>query len=224
MARPTLGSLAAGCWLPLLPRTSTALSAAVPNASEMTVGWTPRSSSSRLFFSSAPHMTVTDVVPSPATTSCSSAGVGRNGRCGLSSEQVGCGKQGRGIKGKGRWQRGAQPQGGCEQTGEAGQPPTGLACDFARSTSILAAGCSTRILFRMVAPSLVMITSPSACATCGGRAGGQAEQQAGGSTAAVEAGRRGLADRSVAAPAWRGAWVVLATAHNTATRLQQAQS
>ena len=36
----------------------------------MTVGCTPRSSSSRLFFSRAPHMTVTEVVPSPATTSC----------------------------------------------------------------------------------------------------------------------------------------------------------
>ena len=41
-----------------------------------------------------------------------------------------------------------------------------LTCDFASSTSILAAGCVTVILFRIVAPSLVMITSPSAWHTC----------------------------------------------------------
>lgn len=74
----------------------------------MTVGWMPRSSSSRHFFSSDPQMTVTEVVPSPATTS---------------------------------W-------------------------DLASSTSILAAGCVTIILLRIVAPSFVMITSPSAWATC----------------------------------------------------------
>lgn len=48
---------------------------------------------------------------------------------------------------------------------EGGKGGRRLACDLARSTSILAAGCSTFILFRMVAPSFVMITSPSACAT-----------------------------------------------------------
>jgi hypothetical protein len=40
------------------------------------------------------------------------------------------------------------------------------ACDLASSTSILAAGCRTVILLRMVAPSLVMITSPFAWHTC----------------------------------------------------------
>lgn len=34
--------------------------------------------------------------------------------------------------------------------------------DFESSTSILAAGCVTVILLRIVAPSLVMMTSPSA--------------------------------------------------------------
>ena len=38
-------------------------------------------------------------------------------------------------------------------------------CDLASSTSILAAGCVTDILFRMVAPSLVMMTSPLAWLT-----------------------------------------------------------
>ena len=51
-------------------RICTAFSAAAANASEITVGWMPRSSRSRHFFSSAPQITVTDVVPSPATTSC----------------------------------------------------------------------------------------------------------------------------------------------------------
>ena len=41
-----------------------------------------------------------------------------------------------------------------------------LACALASSTSIFAAGCVTLILFRMVAPSLVMITSPLGCDTC----------------------------------------------------------
>lgn len=40
-----------------------------------------------------------------------------------------------------------------------------LTCDLASSTSILAAGCATVILLRMVAPSFVMITSPLAAAT-----------------------------------------------------------
>ena len=39
-------------------------------------------------------------------------------------------------------------------------------CDLASSTSILAAGWVTIILFKMVAPSLVMMTSPSAWQTC----------------------------------------------------------
>lgn len=50
--------------------TSTALLTAVLKESEMMVGCTPRSSSSRAFFSSAPHSTTTLVVPSPATMSC----------------------------------------------------------------------------------------------------------------------------------------------------------
>lgn len=41
-----------------------------------------------------------------------------------------------------------------------------LTCDFASSTSIFAAGCVTVILFKIVAPSFVMITSPSAWHTC----------------------------------------------------------
>jgi hypothetical protein len=45
------------------------LLAALLKLSLMTVGWMPRSSSSCAFFSSAPHTTTTDVVPSPATTS-----------------------------------------------------------------------------------------------------------------------------------------------------------
>ena len=53
-------------------RISEAFSAAVANESEITVGWTPLSRSSRHFRSSAPQMTVTDVVPSPAATSCTS--------------------------------------------------------------------------------------------------------------------------------------------------------
>ena len=56
-------------------RICTAFSAAAANASEMTVGWIPRSSRSRHFFSSAPQITVTDVVPSPATTSCAGRAV-----------------------------------------------------------------------------------------------------------------------------------------------------
>jgi hypothetical protein len=55
-----------GCVL----RTSHALFAAVLKESEMMVGCTPFSSSSWHFFRRAPQMTVTDVVPSPATTSC----------------------------------------------------------------------------------------------------------------------------------------------------------
>mmetsp|Transcript_7141 Transcript_7141/g.12308 ORF Transcript_7141/g.12308 Transcript_7141/m.12308 type:complete len:228 (+) Transcript_7141:1394-2077(+) len=76
--------------------------AALSKASEITVGCTPRSSSSWHFFSNAPQITTTEVVPSPATTSC----------------------------------------------------------DLESSTSILAAGCVTVIFCRMVAPSLVMMTSP----------------------------------------------------------------
>ena len=38
--------------------------------------------------------------------------------------------------------------------------PASTSCDFDRSTSILAVGCATSICFRMVAPSLVMTTSP----------------------------------------------------------------
>lgn len=38
--------------------------------------------------------------------------------------------------------------------------PAAASCERASSTSILAAGCVTVILFRMVAPSLVMTTSP----------------------------------------------------------------
>ena len=56
------------------------------------------------------------------------------------------------------------------------QPPRGPACqqiqhawDLESSTSIFAAGCCTDILFRMVAPSLVMMTSPSAAQTCVGQ-------------------------------------------------------
>lgn len=41
-----------------------------------------------------------------------------------------------------------------------------LTCDLASSTSIFAAGCVTVILFKIVAPSLVIITSPSAWHTC----------------------------------------------------------
>mmetsp|Transcript_10928 Transcript_10928/g.32507 ORF Transcript_10928/g.32507 Transcript_10928/m.32507 type:complete len:276 (-) Transcript_10928:111-938(-) len=51
-------------------RISHAFSAALLKASETTVGWTPLSSNSCVFFSNAPQMTTTDVVPSPATTSC----------------------------------------------------------------------------------------------------------------------------------------------------------
>mmetsp|Transcript_6297 Transcript_6297/g.19068 ORF Transcript_6297/g.19068 Transcript_6297/m.19068 type:complete len:263 (+) Transcript_6297:1009-1797(+) len=80
---------------------------AFPIESEMIVGWTPLLSSSRHFFSREPQITTTEVVPSPAFTSC----------------------------------------------------------DFESSTSIFAAGCKTFTLSRMVAPSLVMITSPSACLT-----------------------------------------------------------
>mmetsp|Transcript_70079 Transcript_70079/g.222136 ORF Transcript_70079/g.222136 Transcript_70079/m.222136 type:complete len:208 (-) Transcript_70079:97-720(-) len=78
--------------------------AALFMASEMMVGWMPRASMSMAFFRSAPQRTVTEVVPSPATTS---------------------------------W-------------------------DLESSTSIFAAGCETSILSRIVAPSLVMITSPLA--------------------------------------------------------------
>mmetsp|Transcript_20586 Transcript_20586/g.55497 ORF Transcript_20586/g.55497 Transcript_20586/m.55497 type:complete len:234 (+) Transcript_20586:1349-2050(+) len=38
--------------------------------------------------------------------------------------------------------------------------PASVSCDFARSTSILAAGCATSICCRIVAPSLVIITEP----------------------------------------------------------------
>mmetsp|Transcript_10330 Transcript_10330/g.25326 ORF Transcript_10330/g.25326 Transcript_10330/m.25326 type:complete len:228 (-) Transcript_10330:172-855(-) len=37
--------------------------------------------------------------------------------------------------------------------------PATMSCDLDSSTSIFAAGCDTSILFRMVAPSLVMVTS-----------------------------------------------------------------
>ena len=53
-------------------RISEAFSAAVANESDITVGWTPLSRSSRHLRSSAPQTTVTDVVPSPAATSCTS--------------------------------------------------------------------------------------------------------------------------------------------------------
>mmetsp|Transcript_10473 Transcript_10473/g.26846 ORF Transcript_10473/g.26846 Transcript_10473/m.26846 type:complete len:214 (-) Transcript_10473:1-642(-) len=86
----------------MLSRISTPFSAAFWKESEMTVGCTPFSSSSEHFLSSAPQMTTTEVVPSPATTSC----------------------------------------------------------DLESSTSILAAGCVTVIFWRMVAPSLVISTSP----------------------------------------------------------------
>lgn len=76
--------------------------AASRNDSEMIVGWMPFLSMSSAAFSSEPAMTVTVVVPSPASTSC----------------------------------------------------------DLERSTSILAVGCETSIILRMVAPSLVMTTSP----------------------------------------------------------------
>lgn len=46
-----------------------ALLAALLKLSLMTVGWMPFSSSSCAFLSSAPQMTTTDVVPSPATMS-----------------------------------------------------------------------------------------------------------------------------------------------------------
>ena len=85
-----------------------ATSAARAKPSETTVGCIPRSSSLRHAVSSAPQMTVTDVVPSPAAASC----------------------------------------------------------ERASSTSIFAAGCVTVILFRMVAPSLVMTTSPLGWQTC----------------------------------------------------------
>ena len=83
-------------------RNLTAYWHALSNASEITVGCIPFSNSSSAFFNSDPQMTTTDVVPSPATTSC----------------------------------------------------------DLDSSTSIFAAGCCTCILFRIVAPSFVMITSP----------------------------------------------------------------
>jgi len=44
--------------------------AAAAKPSDTAVGCRPRSSRSRHFFSRAPQMTVTVVVPSPATTSC----------------------------------------------------------------------------------------------------------------------------------------------------------
>uniref|UniRef100_A0A147BV85 Putative secreted protein n=1 Tax=Ixodes ricinus TaxID=34613 RepID=A0A147BV85_IXORI len=84
--------------------TSTAIEAARWNDSEMIVGWMPLRSNLAAASSRLPQITTTEVVPSPASTSCA-----------LDS-----------------------------------------------STSILAAGCSTCICFRMVAPSLVMVTSPLA--------------------------------------------------------------
>jgi hypothetical protein len=95
----------------------------------MMVGCTPFSSSSWHFLSSAPQMTVTEVVPSPATTSC---GVAR-----ARIRQAPAGPAAA-LARPGRW----------------------ITCDFASSTSILAAGWVTVILLRMVAPSLVMMTSP----------------------------------------------------------------
>lgn len=71
------------------PLTSQALFAAVLKLSLMTVGWMPRSSSSCAFFSSAPQITTTDVVPSPATTSCRFKAHNRMGQ----SELEGAGKQ-----------------------------------------------------------------------------------------------------------------------------------
>ena len=57
--------------------TSTALLAAVVKASDIRVGCTPFSSSFMLSLSSAPQMTTTEVVPSPATTSCSDSTTSR---------------------------------------------------------------------------------------------------------------------------------------------------
>ena len=50
--------------------TSSAFAAALAKASDTTVAWIPLSSNSRHFFRNAPQITVTDVVPSPAFTSC----------------------------------------------------------------------------------------------------------------------------------------------------------
>mmetsp|Transcript_41360 Transcript_41360/g.113800 ORF Transcript_41360/g.113800 Transcript_41360/m.113800 type:complete len:315 (+) Transcript_41360:1237-2181(+) len=86
----------------MFSRISSDLRAARRKPSEMTVGWMPFLSRMSAAFSSAPAMTVTVVVPSPAS----------------------------------------------------------MSCDLDRSTSILAVGCETSICFKMVAPSLVIITSP----------------------------------------------------------------
>ncbi len=45
----------------------------------------------------------------------------------------------------------------------------GRTCDLESSTSIFAAGCSTVIFCKMVAPSLVMMTSPLGADTCAAR-------------------------------------------------------
>jgi hypothetical protein len=52
------------------------------------------------------------------------------------------------------------------------------ACDLDSSTSIFAAGCCTVILFKMVAPSFVMMTSPSGWHTCVGNVGARLSQAA----------------------------------------------
>ena len=83
-------------------RISTDFFDAIRNDSEITVGWMPFLSISSAALSIAPAMTVTVVVPSPASTSC----------------------------------------------------------DAERLTSIFAVGCDTCIFFRIVAPSLVITTSP----------------------------------------------------------------
>eukprot|EP01139_Manchomonas_bermudensis_P020006 Amastigsp_a677667_92.p3 type:complete len:282 gc:universal Amastigsp_a677667_92:787-1632(+) len=83
-------------------RTSTDLSQAIWKPCAIVDGWMPFSSRVSDCWSSAPARTTTDVVPSPASTSCARD----------------------------------------------------------TSTSILATGCTTAIFERIVAPSLVMITSP----------------------------------------------------------------
>jgi hypothetical protein len=161
--------------------------------------------------SSAPQMTTTDVVPSPATTSCT---------------------QTEGTQGRRQWLWWVGEEGSMPESTHRGAPalkrvlqragicralnvvkrllkdgpatPAHLTCDLASSTSIFAAGCATVILLRMVAPSLVMMTSPLAAATCDGNSSSSRRAGGAGRRAGHRAGLRvahGPASCSVLLPA-----------------------
>ena len=141
------------------------------------------------------------VVPSPTSWSCSSA----------SSTRI-CPGQPRGAAAGGRGQR----RRGATGAGSGG-PPWGLgeqrqaaAAGGGGARRALAAGCSTSSSFRMVAPSLVIVTSPmsstSICAAAGGEGsrGARAVWEQGGESGDVGAGRRGRRGRrSRRRPVWR---------------------